>query len=346
MDLFETVAKRLALGENLVLAVITGKTGSGPRSIGTRMAILEDFSIIGTIGGGALESAVLQLAREVHRQRKWLVRNFDLTAEDAVGEGMICGGRIQVLVQFADGSDPSHLDLYSELASSVKANKKSWLITHIPKLSGEAPAMGNGPTPLQGVHSAGAVDRCMLGEVASRAGSSRPEQILLDGELYLVEPLGRGSTVFIFGAGHIARELVPLVKRVGFKTVVLDDRAEYANPHHFGEADRVMVLGSFESGFKGLEIGENSYLVLVTRGHLNDLSVLRQALGTSAGYIGMIGSEKKRHVIFHALQTEGFTKNDLERVHSPIGININAETPAEIAVSIAAELIQIRGRRS
>lgn len=346
MDLFETVAIELTGGQSVVLAVIAGKTGSAPRSVGTRTALLEDFSTIGTIGGGALESEVLQLAREVLLQRKWVVRNFDLTSEDAARAGMICGGRVQVLIHFVDASNSCHLELYQAIASSVKENKKAWLVTHIPAVHSSGAEFGDGPSPVQDLCFPGGPGTGMPGDVAAKVRSSRPEQVVHNGEIYLVEPLGRETTVYIFGAGHIALELVPLAHLVGFKTVVLDDRPEFADPERFSTADCVTVLDSFESGFKGLEIGENSYLVLVTRGHLHDLDLIRQALGTRAGYIGMIGSKRKRHAINQTLMAEGFTNRDLERIHSPVGIDIRAETPEEIAVSIVAELIQTRALRS
>ena len=125
------------------------------------------------------------------------------------------------------------------------------------------------------------------------------------GNLYFVEPLCRESTVFIFGAGHISQGLAPLTRLVGFRTVVLDDRKEFANRERFETADEVIVPDSFEGAMEGLEIDEESYLVLVSRGHVYDKTLLRQALGTKAGYIGMIGSRRKRDEIYDALHNRG-----------------------------------------
>jgi len=157
----------------------------------------------------------------------------------------------------------------------------------------------------------------------------------------LVEPLEARSLLYVFGAGHVSRQIVPLAARVGFHVVVIDDRDAFADPILFPEAEEVRCI-PFKGVMERLVVDGASFLVIVTRGHMGDKAVLAQALRTRPRYIGMIGSRQKRELIYQALLTEGFTQADLDRVHSPIGIEIGAETPAEIAVSIVAELIQVR----
>jgi len=150
------------------------------------------------------------------------------------------------------------------------------------------------------------------------------------------------KTAFLFGAGHVSQQLAKLTQMVEFRTVVLDDRAEFANQDRFPGADKVHVLDRFENAFSGLSPDSNSFIVILTRGHSHDRTVLAQALRTQAGYIGMIGSHRKRDTIYQSLRDEGFTKADLDRVHCPIGLDIGGETPEEIAVSIVAEMIEVR----
>jgi xanthine dehydrogenase accessory factor len=138
--------------------------------------------------------------------------------------------------------------------------------------------------------------------------------------------------------------LGPLAKRVQFKVVVIDDREMFANRERFPEADEVIV-SEFEKCFDRLAIDESSYVVIVTRGHLYDGFVLEQAIKTNARYIGMIGSKRKIGALYENLMKTGIPKEALERVHAPIGIDINSETPEEIAVSIVAELIKVRGKK-
>ena len=130
---------------------------------------------------------------------------------------------------------------------------------------------------------------------------------------------------------------------VGFQTVVIDDRPAFASQDRFPQAD-IMVIDNFAC-LPALAVTPDSYLVIVTRGHLHDQTVLEQVLQTEAGYIGMIGSRRKRDLVFADLQAKGYKTADLQRVHAPIGIPIEAETPEEIAVSIVAELIQVRAGR-
>lgn len=150
------------------------------------------------------------------------------------------------------------------------------------------------------------------------------------------------DTAFIFGAGHVGLALEPVLRHVGFSTTVVDDRQEYANRERFRQADQVKVINSFENAFENIETDENSYIVIMTRGHSYDYIVLKQALEKKSAYVGMIGSKIKVADTMEKLKKDGFTEGELERVYSPIGIQIYGETPEEIAISIAAEMIKVR----
>ena len=132
---------------------------------------------------------------------------------------------------------------------------------------------------------------------------------------------------------------------VGFRVWVLDDREAFANPERFPDAHRLSVLDGFERAFEDLEVTADSYVIIFTRGHLHDKTVLARALATDAGYIGMIGSRHKRNAIYDALREDGIAQTQIERAHCPIGLAIGAETPEEIAVSIVAEMISHRSKK-
>lgn len=151
-----------------------------------------------------------------------------------------------------------------------------------------------------------------------------------------------GKTLYLFGAGHVAQQTAVLANMVDFRVHVLDDREEFANRERFPEAEEVRVLDSFASALDGLAIDANSFLLILTRGHSFDRTVLAQALSTPAGYIGMIGSKNKRNTVYASLQEEGFTQADLARVFCPVGLEIGAETPAEIGLSIVSQLVAVR----
>ena len=155
-----------------------------------------------------------------------------------------------------------------------------------------------------------------------------------------IEPLG-SPLVYLFGAGHIARQLVPLVEKVGMGCVVVDDRGQFASREHFPNAHDV-VVDEFETVFERLTLTPSSYVVIITRGHRYDQLVLSRAVQTDASYIGLIGSKAKVGRIFKALREEGVSDTTLAQIRAPIGLDIGCRSPEEIAISIAAELIAHR----
>ena len=152
------------------------------------------------------------------------------------------------------------------------------------------------------------------------------------------------STAYIFGGGHVAYALEPVLRHVDFRTVVIDDREEYANAERYPYAERTIVVDDFDNAFEDIETDEDSYMIIVTRGHRGDLQVLRQALKKPRAYLGMIGSRRKNRILYDVLLEEGFKEEDFKEVYSPIGLSIGSETPEEIAISIVAEIIQVRSK--
>ena len=156
-----------------------------------------------------------------------------------------------------------------------------------------------------------------------------------------VEPVLPPAPLYIFGAGHVAFNLYRVAQIAGFEVTVVDDREGYANCERFPEAKEV-VAADFEQAIAKLSPAESSYIVITTRGHRDDMRVLRWAVQTQARYIGMIGSKRKTIEIFRQLTEEGLSPQLFERVHAPVGLDIGAGTPEEIAVAITAELIAVR----
>ena len=166
--------------------------------------------------------------------------------------------------------------------------------------------------------------------------------MICGGELEVfIEPILTPPTLYIFGGGHISLPLAKMGRLCGFNIAVIDDRAEFASAERFPEADTI-VAGDFTGSFPKVKIDKSSYIVIVTRGHQHDELVLEWAVGTPAKYIGMIGSKTKVKTIYSHLLARGISKEQLDKVHSPIGLEIEAQTPEEIAVSILAEIIKVR----
>ena len=333
-------------GESFVTATIFDKTGSAPRSEGSKMVVRRNGSIIGSIGGGRLEAEALQLAAGIFKNKQPLIQSFDLTGEDAAGMAMICGGQGEILLDYVDGNDESNRHLFDEAAALLQRGSKAWLITALRNSMQNVVPMRQQCLVRQDGSMMGTIDGDpgFLAKLVSGPGRVSVHEEIREGCCIIVEPIRHGGTVYIFGAGHVSQKIAPLAETVGFKTVVFDDRKEYANRSRFAPPTELIVLESF-SRVPDIGIDGNSYIVIVTRGHVHDKVVLGQALKWKAGYIGMIGSRRKRDKIYEALLHEGFAKSDLDRVYSPIGTDIKAETPEEIAVSIVGELIKVRAER-
>lgn len=331
----DSLIASLTQGKAVVLGAIVRSSGSAPRSSGARMLIRSDQTLVGSLGGGALEGECLQKAKELLDSSAldtYAEIYFDLTNKTAAAEGMVCGGEVSVLLQKVT---PDLLQRFTALRDSYRVGVPSLLVTGLP-IEGE----GKGPEMyfVQGSNDCGL---CLpLKKEILRKNRRAKFLITHENRDYFVEPLIHPGTVYLVGAGHVALATAHLASFVGFEVVVMDDRSEFANSERYPQAKTVRVLESFDGCLPAL--GEGDFVVIVTRGHLHDRDVLAQALRTDAGYIGMIGSTKKRNGVYASLLEEGFTNNDLMRVYSPIGISIGGDTPEEIGLSIVAEMVKVR----
>lgn len=342
----QAICPLLEQGEDLVLATVVSKSGSAPCLAGSKMIVHGDETSVGTIGGGVLEAEGQKRAGEVFRSGVSQLFTFDLSGRDAASMSMICGGRVEVLLELID-ADPVNLEVFRGLCEALQTGEKCFMVADLGEAGSDIRRISrcllreNGTVTGKFHHPADRLST--LAEQAHR--STYPVLTTLEGHRFLVERCYVPSTVYIFGAGHVSQYVAELAGKVAFQTVVLDDREEFAKRDRFATASEVRVLDSFTDCFKGLEVGGDGYVVIVTRGHTHDRTVLEQALRTKAGYIGMLGSRKKSVEIRRALMAEGFSEDDLNRVHCPIGLKIDAETTAEIGVSIMAELIQVRAKK-
>ena len=331
-------------GKTFVIASIVSHQGSTPRTAGTKMIVDADGKIVGTIGGGLLEAKVMEKAgRIISGASAPSFMPFDLTQEDTASMDMICGGQATILIDLIAPSYES-TEVFGRWKKALENRENSYFVTvvsgsetkidSIAHLLLASDGKNQGPCPLPPE---------ALEKIKNEAGKSKYMQVLrLDDAIAIVEPAARPKSAFFFGAGHVAQPTVHVASIVGFRTSVLDDRAEFANRERFPEADEIHVLEDFETAFEAIEVAPDDFIVIFTRGHLHDRSVLAQALKTDAAYIGMIGSKKKRDAIYGALLKTGFVQKDIDRVHSPIGLPIGGQTPEEIAVSIVSEMIQER----
>lgn len=329
----DTLISALDQGESAILGTIVRSSGSAPRTSGARMVVLADGAIAGSVGGGAVEGACQAEAGKLLAEAKTFTQlDFSLSAELAAEQGMVCGGSVTVLLQKLT---PSAAELFKRLRRAYFEGRRPLLLTVLP-FEGAAPRLLTLGAGEDSQVPAG------LRENLQARKDRAPFTLNQDGREIFIEPLVHPGTVHLVGAGHVALATAHIAGFAGFEVVVMDDRAEFANAERYPRAREVRVLAGFDSCFS--ELGPDDYVVIVTRGHMHDREVLAQALRTGAGYIGMIGSKRKRQAVYAWLRGEGFTETDLERVHNPIGLPIGADTPEEIGVSIVAEMIQVRAQ--
>ena len=347
---FSQVAEALKTKQACVVARIIRHTGSAPRETGTRCLILEEGGLQGTIGGGLLEFKVLAAARRVLAEGRSLLLPFRLSGEELAGTEMLCGGEVDVYL------DPIHPDNRTAIAVFEAAGAAA--ARGVPGRMVTLVCTGVSARE-ESVRAFVAADGSWVGNLKSvrdpersalqhRLEVTRPSLIAAqiagsDVQLF-IEPVDLPDILYLFGAGHISTCIAPLARSVGFRIVVIDDREAFADRCRFPAADDIRVT-PFHRAFADIRITPSSYVVIVTRGHRHDGDVLRQALLKTHGYIGMIGSRRKRDTLYRAMMAEGFKPPELERVHCPIGLEIGAQTPEEIAVSIVGELISVRGKR-
>ena len=344
-EVFDEIVEVLSRGEKAALSTIVSSKGSLPMSKKAKMLVKRDGTFTGTVGGGCLEADVWAEAREVMAQASPRLQRFILTEKHAGDEGLNCGGNVEIF------TEPVKAGPMQEVFEAVRH-------LHQTRGIGLLATLVSGPAGTEG----GKLLITAGGETVGSLGDPvLDDRIRLDTDIEISENLLRVVTLehegaqtrvfmesiwpapqlFLFGGGHVAKAIARLADTVGFRIIVVDDRPSFANHDRFPEADEV-VVDAFDEVVGKLPIDGSSYLVAVTRGHQWDQPVIEQAVWTDAAYIGMIGSRRKIALMWKNLEEKGVPRHLLNQVHAPIGKEIGADTPEEIAVSILSELIEFR----
>ena len=305
--------------QDAVLAAIVTAGGSTPRGAGSLLLAGPGGLAAGTIGGGPGEAAALELAARLLHERTSQVWDYEL--RHGGGLGSVCGGDMTVLFQFIPHDSPAWRDAAEQLTS----HQQGWLL-----LSGGDPVL--------------------LDESGKALLGQPPAELPLTGGCtwngqWAALPLPAGDRVVIFGGGHCALALVPVLRSVGFRVAVYDDRPEFSSSARFPEAETT-VCGDYTGIAAHLALTDQDYAVVMTSGHSHDFEVQAQLLRRPLAYIGVMGSKAKTAYVNRRLKEEaGLDDAAIQRVHTPIGTAIRAVTPEEIAVSITGELICQRAQR-
>lgn len=327
--LLEALRDLLARGEAGVLVTVTASSGSVPRGAGAHMLVAAGGRVWGSIGGGPVERRAEEEALAVLQSGTCAARRFCLGEGGARDVGMVCGGDVSVWFHVLSG--PRALERAEGALAALESGERCWLGLELPggalAVHGERRGTLGGSVPREVLEALG----------------GRPLQIEAAGGLWYAEPLSGAGRVFVFGGGHVAQALLPALAAVGFRCVVVEDRPEFCDSRLFPGAAQVRLV-EMDRLDQALEVGAEDYVCIMTRGHANDAACEAFALTTPARYIGVMGSRRKTAWVNGILREKGFTDADLARVTTPIGLDIGAETPAEIAVSVAAQLIQVRAQ--
>ncbi len=332
MEAFRAAREELVRGERVALATVLATRGSTPREPGAHMAVRRDRSIAGTVGGGQGEADVIAAAMDVIEGGRSRLLPLEMWAEGGeTGEGMVCGGSMQILIEpLTADRDLPWLDRLLRITGEAK---EAFLVRELDERSGEAillhvlgegeEAPGVPPLPP------------FFEEEARRIRSV---------DTLSIERVPPRDQLLVFGAGHVGVSLCEVASLLDFDVHVFDDRGEFATPDRFPRAFQVHSA-PWASMLAEIPAGERVYAVLVAHGYSVDVMVLEKMLRREYAYVGVIGSRRRATTVRRLLVEKGFASDDLARLYSPIGIDIGAQTPAEIAISIAGELVAVRNGR-
>jgi xanthine dehydrogenase accessory factor len=365
-QIWSEAVRTLEREKPFVLATVINVRGSTPREVGAKMIVRNDGQF-GTIGGGCGEAEVFRKARLLLDEDAGArLTEVDLTGDFDQQEIGSCGGIMDV---FIDRWSPQNdLGVARKLADSVEQSRAAALVTLVDAGARSEAVPGAkavlDPSDPRSSAILGGLSEQALTQLTARAADSLPGllEVNENGSVrpvvriepsgaprVFIDPITGAQRLIIAGAGHIAVPLAVLGSMLGFHVTVIDDRASFANRERFPGADKIIVK-AFHSALESLHLNQHCYIISVTRGHSFDEEVVRTVLrqqthlakGQAACFVGMIGSRRRVGAMLSHLEEDGFDRALLEEIHAPLGLDIGAETPEEIAVSIMAEIIRER----
>jgi xanthine dehydrogenase accessory factor len=342
-ELYARMAELEREGRPFAVATVVRTSGSTPQVVGAKMLIDDLGRTYGTLGGGCVEGDAFAEAKRVLVEGGTSLREYELTEDLAWDTGLVCGGTMWIHIEPGAGAlTVGDRDLLGDVLAASSTGTPIALATLL-RTEGRAVIPAGRLFVEQSGASGGTLGDATLDARARaiaaetlRAGTARTAQLDEAHEL-LVEPIVAKPHLVVVGAGHVGLALAKLAQGLDYDVTVIDDRPEFASQERFPDgvevvrADMVDALGT-------LPIGWNSFIVVATRGHKLDAQCLRAAIGTRARYVGLLGSKRKTILIDRMLRDEGVDEERLRAVHAPVGLDLGGRTPAEIALSVLAEL--------
>ncbi len=346
-DVFHEAVNLLERDERLVMATVIRTKGSTPQKPGAKLLVRSDGSGVGTLGGGCVEGDIWYAASQLmSRGGGAQYREYELNEDLAAQDGLVCGGTMFFLIDPVY-SPEQYLDYAREIDESYAGGPSTALASLIKPPDGRALPVGaklfireDGST--EGTLGDDALDRDAAKQARELMAMGRSEYVIAaDGAEYFLEAYTTPPQLVICGGGHVSRALASHAKPLGFRLFITDDREEFANPERFPEAD-IVVAKNPEAALRELPLNANTFIVVATRGHREDNVALAAAADTPARYVGLMGSRRKTILIYEDLVRMGIDEERLREIRSPIGLDIHARTPEEIAISIIGEILMFR----
>jgi len=341
-----------SLKTSLVLATVTRTQGSTPQKPGSSALFSEKGLMCGTVGGGVIEGRVHNAAMEAITSKKTGHYTYNLFNDISKIEEAICGGQISILI---DANPDKSIQVFRQIRKSLQERISGVLITMVIDFDESEVLitrywMSSSSVPEIEEEFFDRIKPVVDELIAAGNSSDYREMKLSSTEegpspLFFLEPLFPPEHLVIAGAGHIGRALAHLGNLLDFEVTVIDDRSEYASSENIPDADHIVVK-DIGSAMHEMKKGQDTFVVIVTRGHKDDAEALKPCIGSGLAYTGMIGSRKKVAAMRESFLEKGFaTKEQWDQIHAPVGIDIKSQSVAEIAVSIAAQLVMVRNSK-
>ena len=348
-DIYRQLPELMRSKQRAAHCSVVKTLGSTPQKAGAKLLILPNFQSVGTLGGGCVEAEARKQAAQIMQSGRPKLLHFQLDNDYGWDDGLICGGQMQIFIDLTDRPEDADIfEAVNELLSrDIPAVTATVVQSEDARRVGQKRLIGLDGTRIGGIDEPGAAptDRDdPLIPFAVKALETRQPQMWQSEDrnaAVYVEAMLPKIRLAIAGAGHVGSALAKLAKFCDFHVCVIDDRPEFANEQNLPDADEIVVQDIAEA-LRERSLDPMTFVVIVTRGHHHDEECLHAVINSNAGYIGMIGSRRKIKLIFDDLIEMGVEPGRMERVHAPIGLDIASKTVPEIAVSIAAQLIQMR----
>ena len=350
-SLYARMAELEQARERFALATVVRTQGSTPQVVGAKLVVTDDESrrAAGTLGGGCVEADAILAARQVLREGGRSLRAYELTEQLAWNTGLVCGGTMWILAERGeDALSGSGRSVLGDLVRASAGGPPLAIATLLRKQGRAVDFAGRLFVDAGGAATAGSLGDAGLEARASAAATAQlphatPRLVALDeSHDLLVDPVSGRPQLVIAGGGHVALAIARQAMLLDFDVTILEDRPEFADPQRFGGAR--VVQGNVPETIASLDYGWSSYIVVATRGHKLDGDCVLAAVKTPARYIGLLGSRRKTVLIADMLREAGVDQSRVQAIHAPVGLDLGGRTPAEIALSVMAEITSERYR--